>query len=295
MATTTVPGGPGGPTLTFTFGSSAGLTVAQQIANALGAASSAGTLTQTTVAGGASGSLTIPTVGGGRTSDLIIESAPTVPTTVTGSGVVTDNSPTPSTITAGPGVTLLVGTSGGVFTATGTGAEIGAFGGSNTITASGSGETIGGGTGSNLLVLPSGSSGDTVVSSGSDTITSAGSKDLIIENAASTSGGTLITETGSGDTIVGGANPTTVNASGGVGSVGGVQYFAGSGSLTFVGGSQTASILGGTGPEFDHRRVWRRGVRGEWGNQRYREQRGGIGHDLRRAGIVSEFDREWKP
>jgi len=246
MATTTVPGGPGGAPLTFTFGGSAGLTVAQQIANALGAASKAGTLTQTTVSG-TSGTVTIPgaTVAGG-TSDLIIEST-TGPTTVTGSGIVTNNSGSPSTITAGAGVQLFTGTVGGVFSATGTGAEIGALGGNNTITASAPGETIGGGAGANLLIA---TGGDTVVSGGADTISLSGSGNLVIEAEPSVTGGVSITDSGTNDTIVGGVNPTTVTATGTSTLVGsGTQIYAGAGSLTFVGGVGTASILGGTGSE----------------------------------------------
>lgn len=258
MATTTVPGGPGGTPLTFTFGGTAGLTVAQQIANALGAASKAGTLTQTTVSA-STGSITIPvtTVAGGvGVSDLIIEST-SGPTTVNGAStvpgttyIVTNYSTTPSTIAAGPNVELFTGTVGGVFSAIGTGAEIGALGGNNTITASGPGETIGGGAGSNLLIA---TGGDTVVSGGADTISLSGSGNLVIEAEPSVTGAVFITEssTSANDTIVGGVNPTTVTASGTSTVVGsGIQIYAGSGSLTFVGGgTETASILGGTGSE----------------------------------------------
>jgi len=250
MATTTVPGGPGGQPLTFTFGGSAGLTVAQQIANALAAASKAGTLSPSTVSA-STGSTVIPapSVAGG-TSDLVIESA-TVATTVTGtssvpgSNIVTNNSTTPSTITAGPNVQLFTGTVGGVYTAMGTGAEIGALGGNNTITASAPGETIGGGAGSNLLIA---TGGDTVVSGGADTVSLSGPGNLVIEAEPSVTGGVSITDSGSNDTIVGSANPTTVTATGTSTVVGsGTQIYAGAGNLTFVGGVGTASILGGTG------------------------------------------------
>jgi len=250
MATTTVPGGPGGTPLTFTFGGSAGLTIAQQIANALAAASGAGKLSQTTVSASTGSTLIPPPSVAGGTSDLIIESA-TVATTVTGSStvpgsnIVTNNSTTPSTITAGPNVQLFTGTVGGVYTATGTGAEVGALGGNNTITASGPGETIGGGAGANLLIA---TGGDTVVSGGADTISLSGSGNLVIEAEPSVTGGVSITDSGSNDTIVGGANPTTVTATGTSTVVGsGTQIYAGAGSLTFVGGVGTASILGGTG------------------------------------------------
>ena len=250
MPTTTVPGGPAGH-LTFSYGGTSGLTVAQQIANALGAAFAAGTLTQNTVSA-STGPTTIaaPTVSGG-TSDLIIESvtgsttviAPTVP----GVYIATNNSTTPSTVTAGANVQLFTGTVGGVYTATGTGAEIGALGGINTITASAPGETIGGGTGSDLLIA---TGGDVVVTDGSDTITLSGTGNLVIGSTLAGSVSALVTDGGSNDTIVAGANPMTVTATGTSTIVGsGTQIYAGSGSLTFVGGVGTASVLGGTGAE----------------------------------------------
>lgn len=250
MATATVPGGtPGSPPLTFTYSSGAGLTVAQQIANALGAATKAGTLTQNTTAGAASGQVSIPgaSVAGG-VSNLVIESLPGA-TTITGSGgIATNNSSTPSTITAGAGVELFTGSVGGVYSTSSTGAMIGAISGANTITASGSGETIGGGTGTDLLIVSG--TGDVVQSAGTDTINSSGSGNLIFGTSTSVTGSMVVNESGTNDTIIGGANPTTVTATGTSTVVGsGPQVFAGPGDMTFVGGAQMATILGGGGSE----------------------------------------------
>lgn len=59
MPTVTVPGSSGG-TLTYTFGTSAGFSVAQQIQNALAAAATAGTLSVTASSGVIPPASTVP-------------------------------------------------------------------------------------------------------------------------------------------------------------------------------------------------------------------------------------------
>jgi len=211
MATVTVPGGAPGTAITYTISSGAGLTVAQQIANALGAALTAGNLSQTTISS-ASGTVPIPPPPSGGLSDVV--ATVTGATTVTGTGVFTNNGTTSSTITATAGVQLLTGTGGGTFFATGAGAIVGAAGGNNTITASAANDTIGGGPGTNLLIATG--ANDSVVSGGSGDTVSAGST---------------------------GANGDTVNISGSTGD----QVFGGPGSMVVGGPGTNETVSAGTG------------------------------------------------
>jgi len=282
MATVTVPGGPSSPPLTYTFSSGAGLSVAQQIANALGAANLAGTLSVTSAAS-VSGSVAIPTVSSGL-SDLVVTTVAGA-TTVTGTGVLTTNNAGPSTITATGGSTVIGGSGGGSFTATGAASQIGLLGGNNTITANGAGDTVGGGTGSNLFVVTG--TGDFVQSQGSDTVSSSGSGNLIVDSSDGTKP-FIVNESGIGDTILGGANPTTVTASTST------RVYAGSGSL-FVrrwwsGDHRDDPGRNRHGVHDCRSRRYR--VRRQYGHQCDREQRDWVSDDLWRLGRGDQSDRK---
>src|SRR6185312_11891620 len=103
MATVTVPGStPSAPPITYTFSSGAGLTVAQQIANALAAASSVSVTSSST--GGAIGPA--PTVSGGGVNELILTTA-TSSTVPAGYNFVTNDVSGSSTIQAAGGSAIL--------------------------------------------------------------------------------------------------------------------------------------------------------------------------------------------
>ena len=100
MPTVTVPGSSG--TLTYTFGAGGGLTVAQQISNALAAAATVGTVSVTSSAG------VIPSVNtvNGVTQELLLTGSPTS-TVPAGYNYVVNDTSSPSTITAASGTPIL--------------------------------------------------------------------------------------------------------------------------------------------------------------------------------------------
>jgi len=247
--TVTTPGSGGNTTtpISYSFGSSAGLSIAQQIANAL---ASAGHLSVTSSTGG---TIPAPTTVSGTLQDLQLSGAPTssIPA---GYNVVQNNNSGASTITAGPGTAILSSTGGGLFVLSGP-ATIAAAGGNNvisqsgagsvqiaggtgnnTITAAGTGGTVAGGTGTDLITISPTATGETILSlGGTDTIASGGSGNLI-QGTSTGPGSMVVTETGSNDTILGGGNPMTVTATTAT------RVFAGAGSLSFVGGAGTATV-----------------------------------------------------
>jgi Ca2+-binding RTX toxin-like protein len=256
MPTFTVPGGSNNgvqqPPITYTYASGAGLSVAQQIANALAAS---GTLSVTSSSGG---TIPAPTTVSGTTQDLVLTGNPTssIPA---GYNFIENDVSGPTTITAAAGTSIISSTGGGLFVETGpatiaasggnnvisqTGAGailLASGGGNNTITAAGTSGTVAGGLGANLI--NESGSGVTVLSTGgTDTINSSGSGNLIV-GTSSGPGSMSVNETGSNDTILGGTNPMTVTATTAT------RVYAGAGSLTFVGGAGTATVLGGTGSE----------------------------------------------
>ena len=219
--TVTVPGS-NGSQITYTFPQGGGLTVAQQIANALAAAGSNLVITAPTVTGGV-----IPAPSNPNVVNELILTGPG-PYTVPAGYIIVDNSTTPITISGGAGDEILAGTVGGSFNMTGN-ATIAAAGGSNsisatggtskviqvaggtsTITSSDSGGTIQTNTGSTDIINVSGSN-DPVLSGGTDTISSSGTGNLIVGTSTGT-GSMFVTETGTNDTILGGGNPMTVTA-----------------------------------------------------------------------------------
>ena len=96
MTTVTAPGSAAGaPTISFTFDPGAGLQTAQQIANDLSGAVTAGTLTVTTV----SGSGAVPAPGGGGVQELLVE-GPLASTVPAGYNYVVNNASAAITISA---------------------------------------------------------------------------------------------------------------------------------------------------------------------------------------------------
>jgi Ca2+-binding RTX toxin-like protein len=249
MATVTVPGGTGQAPTTYTYSSSAGLTVAQQIANALGAASIGGTLTQSTSTSGAISTPT-PTTAGGASDVIITGSGPTTVTAGSGTGgnYATYTGTSPANITIGAGVQLVAGTVGGSFDATGANALIGAFGGNNTMVAAASGDSIGGGGGTNLYLA----------SGANDSINSAGVRDTV--SAGISGNGDTVNVTGSsndlifggpGSMIVGGfGSNETVSAGAGAatifGGTSGTYFYNNSAAPTFVDEGGANTVVGGT-------------------------------------------------
>lgn len=237
MPTVTVPGSStGSPAFTYTFSTSTtGLTVAQQIANALAAAVTSGTLnvTSTTVTGASTVSAA-PTVGSVR--ELIIaptasgaysvpsgylvlnEAQATVGGTVTGVAV---------TINAAPGTIILTGNGGGLFTESGSGgATIVASGGNNVIS------QTGGNGGSGTIFLAGGSGNDTISGDGAGTIASGSGTDSIFSN----NNFDFISATGT-DSIVFGGAATGTAASGTVPSAFADTVFAGAGVTVSIYGA----------------------------------------------------------
>src|ERR1051326_5137448 len=109
MPTTTLTGGPG-VTFTYTASSSAGLTVAQQIANALQAAQNASTLSVTSATGG--GAIPAP---GGPVSELVLTGTGGASTIPSGYNFVTNTQSGPATITASSGTGIVSSLGGGLF------------------------------------------------------------------------------------------------------------------------------------------------------------------------------------
>src|ERR1700736_5818606 len=111
MATVTVPGGSGNPPITYTYSSVAGLTVAQQIANAFAAA---GSLSVTSSSSG--GAISVP--GSGGPNELIL-SGSTSSTVPAGYQYIANTASGPATIQASGGSAIISSIGGGTFTETG--------------------------------------------------------------------------------------------------------------------------------------------------------------------------------
>jgi Ca2+-binding RTX toxin-like protein len=275
MSSITVPGG-GGSQISESFDNPTNAALAQQIANAIAAASNAGTLNVTTASstsvppppsnpGGVNeliintgGSYTVP----GSTSPnappwvVILDSA--APVTVHGSpntsvwgGLNTD------TIVIDPSAIVLSESAGNAaVTVTGTGDVVAGNNHNDTLTAAGNAQSIAGGTGSNLFF-----------SLGSnDTISAAGHGDTLVGGAfsstftiASTATGELVggglgalsvTDAGTNDTIAGGLGNLNVTTSGSgglvAGQLGGVKAVDSGASDTIVSGIGTlgATLMG---------------------------------------------------
>src|SRR5579864_45400 len=185
MASSVTVPGPGGSTITQTFGNTFNQQLAQSISNALQAALSASNLFIQTTSGGLA-----PTNTSGKVGELLIEpnttSGVTVPASANYSFVI-DNSAGPDTIYGSPGLSIMGGggahtivdpavitlgdtTSGSTnnITISGSGDNVAVGNGTNTLTGTGSG-TMSGGTGTNtfrdqgIYIINSQGAGDTVV------------------------------------------------------------------------------------------------------------------------------------
>jgi hypothetical protein len=216
MPTVTVPASnDGSQALTYTFSAGSPLSIAQQIANALGLAVSANTLNVTTVSG--LGAIPAAPTTSGVTQELYVtgsdNGSPTIPA---GYGYVANGSTGPTTLSAAPGTTIISGNGGGNYAETGSGAvNIVIAGGANTITAGGT-------------------SGSIVGGAGTDSINALGSNELIVLQGTDT-----VSVSGVNDTVMGGSNPATVFASSGP------LVIPGSGAIDFIGtGTATASVIG---------------------------------------------------
>jgi Ca2+-binding RTX toxin-like protein len=279
MPTVTVPGGnSGSPQVTFTFNAGNGLTVAQQISNALALAVTNSTLSVTGSTGGI-----IPPPVGSDTQELLLTgpitgSTPTVPA---GYGYVVNDQTLASTITAAPGTVILTGlfgSLGGLFQASGA-ATIVAASGNNVISQSGAG----------AIVLAGGSGNDTITAAGTGSVFSGAGSDVInvtgggeyvqllgadTVNVTAASGtdtidfstdvvhGSVLSLTGGANLVLYGAplgtgsQTPTIQASGGADTAfgsgaGGALYNAsGSSAFEFVSATgQTNTIMGGASQE----------------------------------------------
>jgi Ca2+-binding RTX toxin-like protein len=224
MPTVTVPGSSG--TLTYTFGAGAGLSVAQQISNALAAAATSGTFS---VASSAS-VIPNPSTVAGTTQELVLTGNPTTSVPAGYNFVVNDTS-SPSTITAAAGTSILSSTGGGLFAESGA-ATIVAAGGNNVISQSGAGS----------ILLAGGSGNDTITATGSGSIFSGTGTDLLIAGGNSE----VVTATGS-DSVRFGAGATSNNDTIFASAGSTTSVYGSSGQLLFVSSGAAVSMVGGAG------------------------------------------------
>ena len=235
MPVVTVPSSNAGtPAVSFTFNAAnaSGLSVAQQISNALqGAAtpfpSGPSTLTVTTVS--ASGAA--PSVSGGSTQELYISSVASAAnvTAPTGYGYIVNNAQTATTITAAANTLILTGAFGGTFVESGN-ATIVAAAGNNVISQSGAGSVyLLGGDGNDILAASG--SGTLGGGLGSNTATLSGSGQLYRASATAS------------DRVFFGAGASNDTISAEAGS--NLTVFGSSGQVRFTNSGQAANFTGG--------------------------------------------------
>ncbi len=273
LKSVTVPG-PNKSTVTQAFGNTNNLLIAQQIANAIAAASAAGGLNVTvpgpgntvpdpppnSVTGGineltitSGGVYSIP-AGSAGSPDYLVVLDNTAPVTIFGSPntsiwgggsqvTVVDRV---TTLPSAGGVdnaviTLSEGAGNAMVTLTGAGHKLAGNNQNDTITAAGNAESISAGTGNNLLFVSG--SNDTVSAQGIATFQLGDSafKDL----AFAGKGATSISDAGTGDTLFGGSGQTSVTTSGSDASVVG-----GSAELDVTDSGSGTSIAAGTAAAF---------------------------------------------
>jgi Ca2+-binding RTX toxin-like protein len=236
MPYVTVPGA-SNSVIVNPYGSTANLAIAQQIANALAQAKSAGNLF-------VQDSSSLGTLPAGKIGEVAVTVA---------SGSI--NVPTGYTFTA-IGPSTAGGTSStGPFTVGGGGSL---FIGDQPVTyygaASSAAVLIAAGNGNDLISLPTGSTytvglgngNDTINANGSGTVTGGTGNNIFFAGGLGTTGGpNQINSYGSADTIVAGGGSTSVSTYGSNPLV-----FGGAGSLTYFGDAPGApTIVGGTGSE----------------------------------------------
>ena len=257
----TIPGS-GASTVSQTFGNTNNVLIAQQIANAIAAASTSGGLNVTvpgpgntvpdpppnSVTGGvnelvitAGGVYSIPAGSKGAPDYLVVlENA--APVTIFGSPNTSIWGGGSQVTIVDPAVTALSeGAGNAVVTLTGAGDILAGNNQDDTITAAGNAESISAGTGNNLLFVSG--SHDTVSAQGIATFQLGGSaaSDAVFAGLGATS----ISDAGKGDTLFGGAGQTIVTTSGSDASVVG-----GSAELDVTDSGSGTSIAAGTAAAF---------------------------------------------
>jgi Ca2+-binding RTX toxin-like protein len=255
MASVTIPG-TGGSTVTIPQTALFSQFVAQQIANALAAASSVA------VTGIGSGDIIPPTTPG-STNELMVTGAGGANSVPAGYDFIINDTSSPDSL-SGSNTAILSGTVGGTFWVSG-GSTVAAGGGNNTIVGqaggtyllsggsgndsifSSGGGTIGGGTGNNLLWAadPTDKSANLFISDGTDTIAAGAGADTVVAY-----GSKDVIFGGSGTLLVGAATNSTISAGTGAetifGASGDVVFGNNSSGILFVGGSGPATVLGST-------------------------------------------------
>jgi Ca2+-binding RTX toxin-like protein len=263
----TVPG-TGGSTITIPTSLPFEQFIAQQIANALAAAKTAGDLAVTAVGSGG----TVPASTPGSVNELVVTGGGGANNVPAGySFIVNDNTSADSisgtntailsgsiggtfwvsgnSTVAGDGTNIIVGQSGGTYL-------LSTNSGNDSIFSSGGG-TIAGGAGANLLWAADGTDtmanlfvsdgiGDTIVAgAGADTVAAYGSKDLIYGGS-----GPLVVGSAPNSTISSGSGPETIFGSSGnavfANNSSGILFLAGTGPSTVVGGTNSLTTVFGS-------------------------------------------------
>jgi hypothetical protein len=267
MTIVTVPGAGEGSTIGESFDNANNLALAQQIANALAAASSTGSLHVTTAS---STSVPPPPSNPGGINELIINAGGSY--TIPGGSppdspnwVVISDSKAPVTINGSPNITVWGGlntekitdpaaivlseTAGDTaVTVSGAGDVLAGNNHNDTLTASGNAASVAGGTGTNVFFALG--SNDTVSAQGnSDTLFggSGGSTFLIApaatnERVVGSSGALTVSDAGVGSTIFGGSGALNVATAGSLASV-----IGGSGAVSASDTGKSNTIIGGSG------------------------------------------------
>jgi len=244
----TVPGA-NGSTLTLPFQGAANVGLAQQIANALAAANSSGTLDVVLYTGGplpspipqgdtlelvlaasVSGSITVPAAPGGVPEFLVLPGNDPNAITINGSSNLTiiGGGPgslsisDPNVIDVGAGIGS-AGTASATVSATDSPYIVAMGPGFETVVAEGSG-TINAGVGTNFIDVTGGF--DTVVALGTTTVDTASFKTDV--SAAADSGPLSVDDTGFLNTVTAGSGTTNVTASGSS-----LAVFGGTGTMNF--------------------------------------------------------------
>jgi hypothetical protein len=234
-STITVPGVSG--SISLTFSTAPNVDLAQQIADALRAASDAGTLVVVPYSGG-----TIPGVGAGTMVELVLSptvtgtiSIPTVPAGVQEILIATNNNPV--TVNGQPGLTVFGGNNNLSINDPNVIDYANGIGSTDAVTLTGADSPY------QVILRPSGNETVTAINGASGTITGALVSNLI--NLTGTDGANVINSRATvGDTVYAGAGATTINN-----QIGSQHHLdvGGSGPLTVMDQGTGDTIAAGTG------------------------------------------------